>query len=111
MKECYAQGLAPEGAMNYPGAPLSRCEGVHDWHHVLKRQVLTRELKGTGRMVEALADRRNLVRVCRKHHEWLTGCRIHLSREDLPASVEEFAAEHNLEWALDRYYGELRQAA
>ena len=104
MKECFAWGKWPEGASVsaiHNGA--ARCEGVHQLHHIIKQQVLRREMPKLGLV---LGDRRNMVRVCSRHHELLTNARIHFTRDELPESVEEFAAEHGLEWRLAHDYGE-----
>src|SRR2546421_10685045 len=59
--------------------------------------------------------RKGLSAVCRDPRIWRWCCRaahhrldngfIRLKREDLPASVEDFADEFGLSWRLDRDYG------
>jgi hypothetical protein len=39
------------------------------------------------------------------HHGKFDGRSIRLRREDLPAAVEEFAAQYGLGWSLERDYG------
>ena len=97
MKECFAAGRAP-------GNENAACRGVHQAHHAIQRQVLRHETP-KDHLEEILGDRRNLVRLCAKHHEWVTNHRIHFTRDELPESVEEFAAEHGLLWRLDHDYG------
>ena len=111
MTECFLEGRVPEGRLRSDGRPRGTCEGVHQWHHIIKQQVLRREIKDHLALLVALTDRRNLMRLCDKHHQWVTGARIHFTRDELPASVEEFASEFGLEWALDRYYGQRAEAA
>ena len=105
MTECFLEGRAPEGEAAYSDALRGQCEGIHQWHHCLKQQVLRREIKGHLALLVALADHRNLMRLCSKHHEWVTGARIHFTRDELPESVEEFASEFGLTWRLDHDYG------
>jgi hypothetical protein len=54
---------------------------------------------------ELLWDERNGILLCRLHHDRLEQRLFVPARSDLPARVEEFAAELGLGWSLDRTFG------
>jgi hypothetical protein len=102
-----------------------------DVHHLIKQQTIKRrfphgavELADGSRvpaerlMVDAapgltlipleliLKDRRNLVPVCRTHHELFHKARFKVAASELPEAAGEFAEVYGLGWALERYYPE-----
>jgi hypothetical protein len=92
-----------------PGA--GPCDGRLRQCHLVPRQLLRREL-GPAQGKRAAADPRSWVWGCggpmgvSGHHgavDWARTLRV--PRHLLPACVEEFAAEHDLEWWVDRTYG------
>ena len=95
------------------GPSIGQCSGRLVRCHLLSRQFLKRE--GLGRFVN---DPRTWVWGC----GGITGCSGHHGAHDyaktvriprhlLPAAVEQFAAEHDIEWKLGREYGPLEAAA
>lgn len=58
-----------------------------------------------------LGDPRNGIPLGRWHHDEVEQVRVRIPRRQLPASVEEFAAELDLGWWLDRRFGERTEAA
>jgi hypothetical protein len=84
-------------------ASLKDCGGPGEFHHLIRKNRIKQELS-PSLAEKALGDLRNMVPVCRKHHEHVENRRIVIWREDLPAAVHEFAAEYGLEGWLDRYY-------
>lgn len=81
------------------------CEGVIEAHHVIPKRRLRNLPKPhypTTLKHQMAADPRNGVPVCQRHHHLLTVRARLLPREALPQEVWEFAAEHAIEWALDR---------
>jgi hypothetical protein len=97
-----------------PGA--GPCDGRLRQCHLVPRQLLKREL-GPALGKRAAADPRSWVWGCGgpegnagHHGAYDVGypCRdesFRVPRHLLPACVEEFAAEHDLEWWVDRTYG------
>lgn len=80
---------------------IGPCEGRTDPCHLVKAQVIRREVG-----VDHIWDERVIVPGCRRHHGMLDHSRqIRLPRGLLPASVEEFAREHGMTWWLEREYG------
>lgn len=85
-----------------PFFPGVRCSGPWDRCHLgLDKQFL--RLQGLDD--EAIWDERIWRPGCRGHHERSHWPTFHMERADLPASVEEFAAEYGLGWRLDRDLG------
>lgn len=89
------------------------CSGRLVRAHLIKQQTIRREAPNAD-----LWDPRCWVPVCGGpmgnggHHGMLDHSRtLRIPREALPSSLEEFAAEHGLLWALDREYGPLDVAA
>lgn len=80
------------------------CDGVLQRAHLVRQQVLRREVGEGWR--KAAADPRSWVLMCFKHHGQLDYSRtLKIPREVLPVEVEEFARKHGLLWWLDREYG------
>jgi hypothetical protein len=59
---------------------------------------------------DVIADGRNAIALCQRHHHLKTVAALTIPRDFLPPEVEEFAAEYGLETALARITGE-RQTA
>jgi hypothetical protein len=76
------------------------CEGRLDRAHLIPAQRLRRNGLDPS-------DERTWVRACRHHHHQFDHRFIRLPRERLPSEIEEYAAEHGIEWSLTRDYGEL----
>lgn len=87
-------------------------EGIHDercvvcgtdWnldgHHAIPRRVLVR----LG-FADYVMDKTNRVPVCRHDHEAHENRHRPIRRDELPASVFEFARLLGLEWYIDRHY-------
>lgn len=104
---------------------LLKCDGQMDGHHVLKRQHIKREFARAefphrvvtpGSVVSwesldaMLADPRNGVAACRRHHDLVERALVRLFREELPGCALEFARDAGLGWRLERDYP-LREAA
>lgn len=70
-----------------------------DGHHAIARRHLIR--LGLG---DFIMDTRNRVPVCRPDHESHECAYRRIRRDELPASVFEFARELGLDYYLDRYY-------
>lgn len=69
------------------------CEGPLQRAHLIRAQVIAREI---GTEFETLWDPRAWVPGCERHHRMLDHSRqIRVDREQLPAAVREFAAEHD----------------
>ena len=116
-----------------PGA--GPCDGALIRGHLIPKQVIRREVMSARRGAGALGQwpvgvdqRAELSRILWDERAWvpmcggLTGCSGHhgaldtartlrIRRDELPAAVEEFAAEHGLEWWLGREYGPRAAAA
>jgi hypothetical protein len=86
------------------------CEGRLQEHHVIAQQWIKREHKSAKAeqrrggpapwgVSRVLADRRNLIRICKRHHELVEQRILYLAADELPAGVWAFAAE------LDRLCG------
>lgn len=95
------------------------CEGRLDPHHVIPRQRI-RARFGRGRgliplsrgnQVAAIRDERNIVPLCRHHHELVTNRRLYLTEADLPHGIHDFAKEYGLEWSLHLDVRDSREAA
>lgn len=100
--------------------PLSKmvgmrdCEGPITRAHLIPRQQLRRAVIRLPNVTtnRAVKDKRLVVDACLKHHHLLdTAKKIRLTRELLPAPVEEAAEEYGLLWWLEREYGSLEVAA
>lgn len=97
--------------------PREKCAGPLDAHHVLPKQRIKREFPsgatvgpdGVLRPVRAvedaevtldalLADARNGVPVCRRHHDLLEGRRVRLPRRTLDGDFPAFLATLGLGW-------------
>lgn len=86
------------------GLHMERCvvcgtNGRLDGHHAVPRRVLLR--LGFG---DYIMDRRNRVPTCRHDHESHENRHRPIRRDELPASVFEFASELDLDWYIDRFY-------
>ena len=77
-----------------------------DGHHAVPKRVLLR----LGFFAYVM-DKRNRVWVCRDDHESHENRHRPILRDELPASVFEFAAELGLEWYIDRHYLSVEVAA
>lgn len=55
-------------------------------------------------LAELVADRRNQVYVCWKHHQHVENRRIVIWREDLPPGFDAFCGEYGLEGWASRYF-------
>lgn len=83
------------------GKKCCRCNGRADQgHHAIPK----RRLADAG-LHEYVWDLRNLVPLCTRCHERHETATERLWRKRLPALVEEFAKEVEMEWSLDRDYG------
>jgi hypothetical protein len=51
----------------------------------------------------ALADRRNLIPLCRHHHELVTNARLYVPSFSWPEGIWDFAEETGLTWYLDKW--------
>lgn len=72
-----------------------------DGHHAIPKRVLLR--LGYG---DHVMDKRNRVPVCRHDHESHESRHRPIRRDELPASVFDFATELGLEWYIERHYSE-----
>lgn len=89
------------------------CDGQLVKAHLIAKQTIKREALGAD-----LWDPRCWVPICGGptgiggHHGMLDYSRtLRIPRDALPVAVEEFAAEHDLIWYLERTYGPLEMAA
>ena len=74
------------------------CEGRVDNAHLgFRKQTLRKRGMNEGQVW----DDRIVRRVCRKHHNLLDGPTFHLFTHQLPPSVRDFAAEHDLSHLLE----------
>ena len=80
---------------------LGGCSGHVDRMHWIPKQ----RLRHRGLSAEEVWDRRIWDYGCRRHHHLFDNGFINLGREQLPAKVEDYAAEKGLGWSLDRDYG------
>lgn len=78
----------------------SNCTRGLELHHVIRQQVIRREV-GSGEVERALGDPRNLVPVCRWHHERLTN-RVVLLDPTMAPDVYAFARDYGLTEKLKR---------
>lgn len=74
-------------------------------HIGLSEHFLMKAPNGPHLSKEEANDPRLLRFVCRGHHHKLDFGRLRLTRDQIPASVEEFAEEHGITWRLERDYG------
>lgn len=93
MSRCFFADLGHAGCEFRPG-------GLPDRAHLIPAQRLRHR-----KLTAHVWDSRVYVLACRKHHHMADNGFIRLSRDQLPRGVEEFAAQHGLEWSLDRDYG------
>lgn len=106
---------------------LLACDGQIDGHHVVAKQHIKREhgraefplsvfLPGMREVTvwqsldAMLADSRNGIAACRRHHELVERALVRLFRDELPAHVFEFAREVAMVPRLERDYP-LREVA
>lgn len=99
------------------------CEGRMTKAHLISKQAIRKEiwtpalaepnLCGFPATLKALQDDpRCWVPACWTHHQALDFSRtIRIAREQLPAAVEDFAAQYGVVWILEREYGERREVA
>ena len=117
MSRCFFREFAPAG--------LRECDGKVQRHHMIRQQVIKRMLApgrshlmlddelrdAKANLNRALNDPRNLLDVCKRHHDLWHVARICVSRGDVPDELEDFATDHGLEWELDRMFGLREDAA
>lgn len=84
-----------------------RCDGPLDAHHLIPKQRIKREFRHDDRLVDLIADPRNGIAVCRRHHDMLEGRKLRMLRVELPAGLEEFAVEVGMVWCLERDFGQV----
>jgi hypothetical protein len=96
------------------GRRLPPCDGDPVHAHLIKKQVLLRELPAEH-SAAAYEDPRIVVVACGGpmgnggHHGMLDQSKhLRIPRGRLPLELEEFAREHGLTWWLDREYGVVR---
>ena len=82
-------------------AGWSACDGPLDAHHVIPQRVLKRELPADA-LPDALADPRNGVPVCRRHHDALECRSLRLAPSQAHEGLRAFAAQHGLGWYVER---------
>lgn len=92
-------------------SPLQSCDGRTDCHHLIPKRMLRREFQTALVLNALLEDARNGIPTCRRHHDQLESAAIKLARWELPVGVEQFAADVDLGWWLDRTFGERERAA
>jgi hypothetical protein len=74
------------------------------WHSLMPQMRQERGLPDTLPLLEeALLDRRNLVPLCRRHHELVTGHRIYVTADMWPEGIWEFADTIGCRWYLDKW--------
>lgn len=78
------------------------CSGPFDPCHVIAKG----SLRDRNFSEEVVYDPRNGVCACRRHHLRNDAAIERFPRWMLPSAVDAFAAEHELEWLLERMYGE-----
>lgn len=76
------------------------CDGPTDKAHLIPKQ----RLKKARLNQEQIWDKRVWTSMCRYHHHRFDNGFLRIPREDLPKGIEEYAAEHELAWSLDRDY-------
>lgn len=117
MSRCFFHDFAPKG--------LRDCDGKVQRHHAIRAQVIRRmlapgrahlmlddELRAAkAELNRALNDSRNLLDVCKRHHDLFHAARFAVPREGLPEGLEAFAVDFGLGWELDRQYGLREDAA
>jgi hypothetical protein len=80
------------------------CSGRLERAHLIRAQTVRREVSRDRAIVW---DERIVRWACHLHHGQFDQTRaLRVPRSALPASVEQFAADHGLGWFLDRTYGE-----
>jgi hypothetical protein len=100
------------------------CGGAMTKAHILSKQAIRKEIWNPAQAVgdvpesfpatlrELQDDPRCWVPACWAHHQALDIARtLRITREQLPAAVEDFAAQYGVVWILDREYGERREVA
>lgn len=121
------QGEQPDSVRDWIPRGLLKCDGPLDGHHWLGKSWIKREFPSGGfAMYEVgvgferhgeddwrwplaviLSDHRNGSCICRRHHDLIERKLVVIRRNDLPAHVEDFAAElgDRAVARLDRDYG------
>jgi hypothetical protein len=84
-------------------ASLKDCGGPGERHHLIRKNRIKQELS-PSLAEKALGDLRNMVPVCRKHHEHVENRRIVIRREDLSPEFDDFCRDYGLEGWADRYF-------
>lgn len=85
-------------------APDVPCDGRLEKAHLIRAQVIRREVGATRAVVWDKAVWRA---ACYVHHTMLDQSRtLVIPRSAIPAETEQWAAEHGLDWWLTREYGE-----
>lgn len=98
-------------AQHHAGPCLTRADGRYDRAHLIPQRRIKATLRSRGHSAEqihaALADPRNIVYACRKHHGLLDGKAIRLRASDYPPELHEFAAEYGFAYdeARCEWYG------
>lgn len=82
------------------------CSGVWELAHLIKKE----RLRFYGVPESAIWDERVVKAACKGHHDDLDGpYGIRLTRDQIPAETQTYAAEHGLDFLLDRLYGSREQ--
>jgi hypothetical protein len=90
-------------------APDTPCDGRMQKAHLIRAQVIRREVSRDRAVVWCEAVWRP---ACYRHHTLLDQSRtLTIPRAAIPAETERWAAEHGLDWWLDREYGEREAVA
>jgi hypothetical protein len=84
-------------------APDVPCYGRMQWCHLIREQTIRKEV---SRAEAILWDPRVLKPGCYRHHTMLDTLKLIVPRSALPVEVEQFAAEHKIDWWLTKRYGE-----
>jgi hypothetical protein len=111
VSRCFFHEFAPAG--------IRDCDGRVQNHHAIRQQTIRRlmaparphmmldvELRQMkAALAQALRDPRNTLWACKRHHQLWHNGRIRVPRADVPEGLEEFAAEYELLFELDRMFG------
>jgi hypothetical protein len=85
---------------------LGMCDGRIDRAHLLPKQRIKRLFRDRNpdALFAMIWDSRVWIPACRKHHTMLDSKRLTIAREELPLTLWEYAAEHDLTWMVDADY-------
>lgn len=104
----YDVGKATFPAKCFARGRKAECGGRLDLHHIVEKGRIRKEVPAEfGAQLRAKRDARNLIVVCRAHHDLIHRGSVHVLETDLPNDFWQFVTAYELDGSLPRHLAEV----